>query len=89
MTTEPDPEELSERAATARARLDALVSELDHRRHVVARTKRTLAENPAWVAGAALAVGGLVALFVALAARRRRQRTVGAHTRRLLRALTG
>jgi hypothetical protein len=85
---QPDPDELSERAATLRVRLDALVSELDRRRHVVARTRRVLTENPVLAVGAAVALG-LVAAFGIMALQRRRRRSFAVRKRRLLQAING
>jgi hypothetical protein len=72
MTTSSDVDDLGERAADARDRLDNLVSELDRRRHLVTRARQTLASRPAWTAGGALLLAGLVTGTVALIARHRR-----------------
>src|SRR5581483_2095251 len=53
-------------------------------RHLVARARQTLSARPAWTAGAALALGGLVAGTVLLIARqRRKERRLSTRARRL------
>jgi hypothetical protein len=89
MKTEPDPDELSERAAEARARLDTLASELDQRRHLVTRARALATENPLLVLGGALAAVGLTAGVTALAiARSRRHGRLSSRARRVARALS-
>ena len=77
-TSRLDPEEqldeVSERIEKSRARLDRLVSELDHRRHVVANLKRQVGEHPLWAVAAGVVGVGLVGGAVVLAVRRQRQR---------------
>jgi hypothetical protein len=83
-----DPEEhlneVSERIEQSRARLDDLVSELDHRRHLVTNLKRRIIENPLLTLGSAVAavaaIGGAVALLVH---QRRQRQTLGARAARL------
>ena len=79
---EPSPEELREKVDQSRERLDSLVSELDQRRHVVSRIKKTVGEHRAWAIGGGIATAGIVAAAIALAVQhqRRRQRfTARAH----------
>jgi hypothetical protein len=89
MNMEPDPEQLSERAAEARARLDVLVSQLDQRRHIVTRARQLASDNPLAVLGVALAAVGLTAGAVTLMVSRRRQQPgLGARTRQMARAVS-
>jgi hypothetical protein len=89
MNTEPDPEELSERAAEARARLDGLVSQLDQRRHIVTRARQVASDNPLAVVGVALAAVGLTAAAVTLLVSRRRQQTgLASRARQMAHALS-
>jgi hypothetical protein len=84
MTTPPDVDHLGERAADARDRLDTLVSELDRRRHLVVRGRQIAANHPLPLAGAALALAGLVTGVTMLIIRQRRnQRRLSTRARRL------
>jgi hypothetical protein len=89
MKPDLDPDELSERAAASRARLDSLVSELDHRRHLVARAKTKLGDSPleALAAGLALLLGAASVTW-AVVRRRRERRRLGSRGRRLATAFS-
>jgi hypothetical protein len=79
-----NPDELAEHIAATRGRLDALVSQLDERRHVVARAKTSIEGNPLRAAAIAAAVVALGVAVVSLTARRRRRRLhLRTRTRRL------
>jgi hypothetical protein len=83
LKTEPDPDELAEHIAATRGRLDALVSQLDERRHVVSRAKTSIESNPLRAAAIAAAVVAVGVAVVSLTARRRRRLHLSTRTRRL------
>jgi hypothetical protein len=88
MKPEPDPDQLSERAAESRARLDALVSEIDHRRHLVTRARTAVRERPAWFVGGGVALLALAGGVVLLVVKRHRSRQrLSARGRRLREAV--
>jgi hypothetical protein len=87
-----DPEEqldeVSARIEKSRERLDVLVSELDHRRHVVTNLRRNIDLHPWWAVGSVAVAVALVGGGVALAVHRHRQReTLTARADRLRTAL--
>ncbi len=89
MKPESNPDQLSERAAESRARLDALVSELDHRRHVFTRARTAVGERPAWFVAGGVALLALASGVVLLVVKRHRSRQrLSARGRRLRRAVS-
>jgi hypothetical protein len=84
---EPDADDLTEKVEGSRDRLDSLVSELDQRRHVVARVRQILKEKPAWVVAGGAAIAALLAAAAAsVVHRQRREQRLAARAQRLAQA---
>jgi hypothetical protein len=82
-------DQLTEQVEHSRVRLDSLVSELDHRRHVVANIKRRIQRRPGSTAALAVLCLGAIATVVTFALRRQRRRqSFTARARRLGKALS-
>jgi hypothetical protein len=77
---QPTPAQRVDRASQlvqrARARLDAVVAELDQRRHVVAKARTTVQRNPMLTAAGGVGALGLLGGAVALLVRRQRRRAL-------------
>jgi hypothetical protein len=83
-----DPARLKDEIEGIRENLTGLVGELDRRRREMFNLPLQIRRHPLVLAGAALAVGGLVALGVFLTVRsRRKAKSIPARLRRLRRAL--
>jgi hypothetical protein len=82
-------EQLTERVEHSRVRLDSLVSELDHRRHVLANIKRRIQGRPGSTAAIAMLCLGALATAITFALRgQRRRQSFSARARRLGKALS-
>jgi hypothetical protein len=84
---ETNPDHLSERVEESRRRLDALVAQLDERRHVVTRLKGSVIENRVLLIAAGLLTVAVASGLVALGVKRhRKQQRLRPRVRRLFEA---